>query len=202
MYGFNPKLAASPLPHPIPIYTNPTKLHYQLGTNLTEVKLNQITSANKNRRPATPYGEEELVMVSIKNFPSHFNTSKLHYLWIGPVPGIKANNSRQTYALDLSDYPKPLKIIPTFYTSLIKPYYSNNDNKFPTSKLGQPGPVEKGRYKVEKVVEFRTEPRTRKRQYKVRWKGYNESKDQWVYVEDIDKSLVEKYWKEEDQSAT
>jgi len=40
MYGFNPKLAASPLPHPIPIYANPTKLQYQLRQNLTEAKLN------------------------------------------------------------------------------------------------------------------------------------------------------------------
>jgi len=178
MYGFNPKLAASPLPHPIPIYANPTKLHYQLGNNLTVTKLNQITSANKNRRPATPYEEGELVMVSTKNFPSHFNTSKLHYPWIGPVPVIKANNIRQTYTLDLSDYPELSKIIPTFHTSLIKPYQPNDDNKFPTRKLGQPGPVEKGRYEVEKVVEFRTELRTGKRQYKVRWKKYNKSKDQ------------------------
>ena len=51
-------------------------------------------------------------------------------------------------------------------------------------------------------MEFRTQPKTGKRQYKVRWKGYDESKDQWVYVEDIDKSLVEKYWKEKNQSAT
>jgi len=136
MYGFNPKLAASPLPHPIPIYANPTKLHYQLGKNLTEAKLNQITSANKNRRPATPYEEEELVMVSTKNFPSHFNTSKLHYPWIGPVPIIKTNNTRQTYTLALSDYPELSKIIPTFHTTLIKPYQPNNDNKFPTRKLG------------------------------------------------------------------
>jgi len=28
MYRFNPKLAVLPLPHPIPIYANPTKLHY------------------------------------------------------------------------------------------------------------------------------------------------------------------------------
>ena len=51
-------------------------------------------------------------------------------------------------------------------------------------------------------MEFRTQPKTGKRQYKVRWKGYDESKDQWVYIEDIDKSLVERYWKEEDQSPT
>jgi len=51
-------------------------------------------------------------------------------------------------------------------------------------------------------VEFRTEPRTGKKQYRVRWKGYDELKDQWVYVEDIDKSLIERYWKEEEQSAT
>jgi len=202
MYGFNPKLAASPLPHSIPIYANPTKLYYQLGKNLTEAKLNQITLANKHRRPATPYEEGELVMVSTKNFPSHFNINKLHDPWIGPVPVIKANNIRQTYNLDLSDYPELSRITPTFHTSLIKPYQPNDDNKFPTRKLGQPGPVEKGRYEVEEVVEFRTEPRTGKRQYRVRWKAYNKSKDQWVYVEDIDKSLVEKYWKEEDQSAT
>ena len=178
IYGFNPKLVASPLPHPIPIYANPTKLYYQLRQNLTESKLNQITSANKNRRPATSYEEEELVMVSTKNFPSHFNTRKLHYQWIGPVPVITANNIRQTYTLDLSEYPELSRIIPTFHTSLIKPYQPNNDNKFPTRKLGQPGPVEKGRYEVEKVVEFRTEPKIGKRQYKIRWKGYNESKDQ------------------------
>jgi len=40
IYGFNHKLAASPLPHPIPIYANLTKLHYQLGKNLIEAKLN------------------------------------------------------------------------------------------------------------------------------------------------------------------
>jgi len=202
MYGFNSKLAASPLPHPILIYANPTQLHYQLEKNLTEAKLSQITSANKNRRPATPYEEGELVMVSTKNFPSHFNTSKLHYTWIGPVPVIKANNIRQTYTLNLSDYSELSKITPTFHTSLIKPCQLNDNNKFPTRKLGQPEPVGKERYEVEKVVEFRTEPKTGKRQYKVTWKEYNESKDQWVYIEDIDKSLAERYWKEEDQSAT
>jgi len=148
-----------------------------LGKNLTKAKLNQITSANKYRRPATPYEEGELVMVSTKNFPSHFNINKLHYLWIGPVPVIKANNTKQTYNLDLSDYPELSRIIPTFHTSLIKPNQPNNDNKFPTRKLEQPGPVEKGRYEVEKVMEFRTEPKSGKRQYKIRWKGYNESKD-------------------------
>jgi len=93
-----------------------------LGNNLTEAKLNQITSANKNRRPATPYEEGELVMVSTKNFPSHFNTDKLHYPWIGPIPVKTVNNIRQTYTLDLSDYPELSKITPTFHTSLIKPY--------------------------------------------------------------------------------
>jgi len=107
--------------------------------------------------------------MSTKNFPSHFNTNKLHYLWIGPVPIKKANNTGQTYTLDLSDYPKLSKITPTFHTSLIKPYQPNNDNKFPTRKLEQLGPVKEGRYEVEKVVEFRTEPRTGKRQYRVSW---------------------------------
>jgi len=84
-------------------------------------------------------------MVSTKNFPSHFNTNKLHYSLIGPVPVIKANNTRQTYTLDLSDYPELSKIISTFHTSLIKPYQPNYDNKFPTRKLEQPGPVRKER---------------------------------------------------------
>jgi len=202
LYGFNPKLAASPLPHSIPIYSNPTQIHYQLGSNLTEAKLQQITSANKSRRPATSCEKGDQVMVSTKNFPQHFNTTKLHYSWIGPVKILQANNQRQTYTLDLSDYSELSRIIPVFHTSLLKLYLPNNDNKFPSRKLDLPGPVSKGRWEVEKVVEFRTQLKTGKRQYKVRWKGYDESKDQWVYVEDIDKSLVERYWKEEDQLAT
>jgi len=141
-------------------------------------------------------------MVSTKNFPSHFNTTKLHYAWIGPAKILQANNLRQTDTIDLSDYRELSRIIPVFHTSLLKSYIPNNDNKFPLRKLDQPGPVQKGRWEVEKVVEFRTQPKTGKRQYKIRWKEYDEVKDQWVYVEDIDKSLVERYWKEEDQSAT
>jgi len=85
------------------------------------------------------------MMVQTKNFSQYFNTSKLHYTWIGPVKVIQANNQRQTYTLDLSDYPELFRITPVFHTSLLKPYILNNDNKFPSRKLEQPGPVGKGR---------------------------------------------------------
>ena len=149
LYGFNSKLVALLLPYPIPIYSNPIQIHYQLGSNLIEAKLQQITPANKSRRPATPYEKEDQVMVSTKNFPQHFNTTKLYYSWIGPVKVLQANNQRQTYTLDLSDYPELSRITTVFHISLLKPYLPNNDNKFPSRKLDQPGLVKKGRWEVD-----------------------------------------------------
>ena len=43
---------------------------------------------------------------------------------------------------NLSDLPDLQYITNSFYTSLIKPYIANNDEKFPTRKLHKPGTVD------------------------------------------------------------
>ena len=57
--------------------------------------------------------------------------------------------------LDLSELPDLQYITNSFYTSLIKPYVPNNDEKFPTRKLDKPGPLAGDRWEVEQVLQFR-----------------------------------------------
>ena len=68
--------------------------------------------------------------------------------------------------------------------------------------MKRPGAVEGNWYKVEKAVEFRTEPGTKKRQYKIRWQGYPASEDSWVDAEEIHQKVLEEFWTKGNKEAT
>ncbi|HWN09726.1 MAG TPA: chromo domain-containing protein, partial [Pyrinomonadaceae bacterium] len=70
----------------------------------------------------------------------------------------------------------------------------NNSSKFPGRATEQPGEVAEGRWEVEKILEYRTAPRTGKNQYLVRWKGYNSDEDKWIDFEDISLEIVQDFW--------
>src|SRR5437588_1988390 len=53
VFGFNPKIGPAILPHPIPVYSEPTERHYNTAENLTKAKDQQATQANKGGNPAT-----------------------------------------------------------------------------------------------------------------------------------------------------
>ena len=55
LYGFNPRLGPSILPHPIPLYTPHKKKHQEVSENLYQAKLKQKEQADKHRRPAPLY---------------------------------------------------------------------------------------------------------------------------------------------------
>jgi len=194
LYGFNPKLAAAQLPHPIPIYLDPTQEYYQLAENLTKAKKQQLEQANKNRRPAPEYKVGDLVLLSTQNLTPYSKETKLHFKWIGPFPITQVNKWKQSYHLDVSEYPELSRITPVFHTNLLKPYTPNDNIKFPSRSLKRPEAVEGQWYKVEKAVEFRTEPGTKKRQYKIRWQGYLASEDSWVNAEEISKEVLVEFW--------
>ena len=91
LYGFQLKLAASPLLHTIPIYSNPTQIHYQLGQNLTEPKLQQITSANKSKRLTTPYEKGDQVIISKKK--SALRTTPSSHTFVAFLPLTKTKSA-------------------------------------------------------------------------------------------------------------
>jgi len=104
--------------------------------------------------------------------------------------------------LDFSEHPDLQLIHNKFHISELKPYHTNDPAKFPNRQLHEPLAVEKDKYAVNKLLEFRSEPKTGKKQYKVRWEGYSPKYDEWVDADNIDKELMENYWMYGTQEAT
>ena len=68
--------------------------------------------------------------------------------------------------------------------------------KFPGRGDLQPGPVEEkdNQSEVEFVSKFRIQPRTKKPQYEVKWKGWGRQHNEWIDKENIDQSLIKEFW--------
>jgi len=174
LLGFDPKLGSTPLPIPIPIFSNPAKRFYKAAEYLTKAKIQQTQQAYKRRRasPAYPIGSQ--VMLSIKILPARYNSSKLSPKLMGPFNVNKELTFTQNVELDVSENPDLSNICPVFTIYLIKPFFPN-----PISFTGRQntnlGNVDEkeNRYEVERVMEYRSQPGTGLPQHKVRWKGYD-----------------------------
>jgi len=59
-----------------------------------------------------------------------------------------------------------------------------------------------GRWEVERVLGFRTAPRTGKSQYLVRWKDYGSDNDECINFEDISLEIVQDFWSRGNYSNT
>ena len=129
-------------------------------------------------------------------------TPKTKPAWIGPFKVQKFNHWFNNYTLDFSEHPELQLLHNNFHISVLKPYHRNDPSKFPNREAEKPPPVQDDRYLVEKVLEYRSRPGTRGREYKVRWTGYGPEYDEWVNADDIDSDLLENYWMYENQQAT
>ena len=91
---------------------------------------------------------------------------------------------------------------------MIAPYHENPEHLFLERTLQKPEAVFKDRYEVETLLQFRSEPRSGKLQYLLKWKEWPTKYNQWVYAEDedgnsnIDESLKEEFWLHGSKTAT
>jgi len=91
---------------------------------------------------------------------------------------------------------------------VIAPYHENPEHLFSGRTLQKPESVSKHRCDVETWLEFRSEPRTGKLQYPVKWKDWPTKYNQWVYAEDedgnsnIDEQLKQEFWLHGSKTAT
>ena len=107
-------------------------------------------------------------MLSTKNRPADkFKLSKLSPKWTGRFKVLEYNPENQNVTLDFSDFPHLSNISNKFHTSLLKPFTHNDDIHVPERKLNRHGPVEEDRWEVERVLEFRSQPKTGKPHDKV-----------------------------------
>ena len=107
-------------------------------------------------------------MLSTKNLPADkFKLSKLSPKWTGPFKVLKYDPQNQNVTLDVSDFSDLSNISNKFHNSLLKPCTPNDDIHFSERKLYRPATGEEDRWDVEKVLEFRSQPKTGKSQYEV-----------------------------------
>ncbi|HEY4153194.1 MAG TPA: hypothetical protein VGM38_07715, partial [Pseudolysinimonas sp.] len=194
LLSFEAKLGPSSFPCPINPFTPAEKCHRGTSRNLYSSKVKQAKQANK-KRSATPLltaGQKVLLSTENINLPNI--SRKLKPKWIGPFRIKHVNKKRNNYSLDLSTDRRLALIHDTFHVSKIKPYIENSPHNFPGRHDKQPGEINKGRWEVEKVLEYRTAPRTGKNQYLVRWKGYGNNDDEWINFEDISLEIVQDFW--------
>ena len=146
LYGFQPKVSSTELPHSIPDYSDPAQRHYSAAAKRNTAKHNQIKYANKYRRPAKYYEQGDELILSTKNLPADkFKLSKLSPTWAGPFKMLEYNHRNQNVTLDFTDFPEFSNISNKFHTSLLKPFTPNDDIHFSERKLNRPGTVEKDR---------------------------------------------------------
>jgi len=115
--------------------------------------MQQTQQANKKKRASSAYPVESQVMLSTKNLPARYNSSKLSPKWMRPFKVTKELTFTQHVELNLSENPDLSNIIPVFHTSLIKPYFPN-PIRFTGREKTKPGPIDKeeNRDEVEKVM--------------------------------------------------
>ena len=119
--------------------------------------------------------------------------TKLEPIWQGPYTIIKIKPEFDTYTVHNPN--GNLKEV-SVHVSHLKPYLSNNAEKFPSREDTLPPPVSEDelgpRYEIERIEKHRI--RYRKNQYLVKWAGYPVNNRDWLNKEDIDFTAVEEYW--------
>src|SRR5277367_4621227 len=77
--------------------------------------------------------------------------------------------------------PNAPNLFPTFHTSLVRSFKPNDDSKYPSRTLEEPGPIEvdgEEEYFVERIIDHKKIGRGFK--YLVRWRGYGPEEDRWI----------------------
>ena len=128
------------------------------------------------------FNKGDLVLLSTKNIKLKLPSKKTSDKYAGPYR-IAEVIGKQAYRLHL---PNHWRIHDVFHVSLLKPYHLREG----TEEINTTAPdiLSDGEevYEVEKIIGEHNWRDTGKRQYKVRWKGFDEEHDTWIYAEEFE----------------
>ena len=158
------------LPCPLPIYSDTEQRYCPAAGKCNCAWHKQIKHTNKHGRPAQYDEEGDELLLRTKNFPADkFKLCKLSPKWTGPWKVLTYQPQNQNLTLGFRNIPDLGNISNTFHHSLLKPFISNDDLHFADSKLNRPCIFEEDQWIVEMVLEFPTQAKSGKPQYKVEW---------------------------------
>ena len=145
----------------------------------------------KPSRPPRSFVTGNKVWLDSRNLKINVKSKKLAPKRYGPFEIVK-QVSPVTYKIKL---PASMKIHDVFHIDLLIPY-TETEAYGETHPHPPPELIDgEEEYEVEEILADRINRRNKKRQYFVRWKGYEASEDSWVNEQDISHSpeLLEEY---------
>jgi Integrase zinc binding domain len=158
--------------------------------NLILAKISQSHFANPNRAEQPHYQIGDKVMLSTLNRRKDYKTkgqkrvAKFMPRFDGPYQIIDTHHDASTVTLEMPNAPN---LFPTFHISNIKPWLPNDDNKFPSRTLEQPGPIDVNgteEFLVDSIIDHRKIGRGFR--YLVRFAGYGPDSDRWITGRELD----------------
>jgi len=121
---------------------------------------------------------------------------KLQPWWRGPFVIIKFDEYTKNYTVSMKSriYWRQRGV---FHCLVVKPYHSNNDQRFSGGAHTKPAFIlidDEKEWEVETILDHRT--RHGRGQFLVKWKGYPSSKNSWELVEGLENAgeLLQAWW--------
>ena len=169
--------------------------------NLFLAKITQSHFANNHRIDHPSYMIGDKVMLSTLNRRKDYKSKTKHRAakfmprFDGPYEIIEVHNDASTVTLNMPNAPN---LFPTFHTSNIKKWLPNDDIKYPSRTLEEPGPIYVDgteEFLVDSIIDHKKAGRGFK--YLVHFVGYGHENDRWISGRELDNNeALEPYWKE------
>jgi hypothetical protein len=204
-------------PHSLVFRFSPTYQDTPVGTDIPTIRPDGLTQAmwaavqekmntsrvdmtrqaNKKRRRSPEYKIGDLAKIHHSGISRISQYSKLEPIFLGPYPISAVYPDTDNYTLECPLVPSGhIKV----HTSLLAPWHKNDDTKFPSRSLPEPGPLEfdtKGdRYAFERIVKHEKDKRTGAVRYWVKWEGYGDDQNTLEPEDSMPASALKAYWKQ------
>jgi len=204
-------------PHSLVFRFSPTYQNTPVGSDIPTVRPDGLTQAmwaavqekmnnsrvemtrqaNKKRRMSPEYKIGDLVKIHHSGISRNSQYSKLEPVFLGPYPISAVYPDTDNYALECPLVPSShLKV----HTSLLAPWHQNNDAKFPSRSLPEPGPVESDslgdRWALERIVKHEKNKRNGVVKYLVKWEGYGDNQYTLKPEESLPPKAVKDHWRQ------
>ncbi|GAA5980370.1 hypothetical protein JCM11641_001779 [Rhodosporidiobolus odoratus] len=148
---------------------------------LIALRVDMVHYATRRRREDLPQfqvGHKVFVSTAGLRFPHHLS-GKFIPKFIGPYDIIASNPAKSTF--DIA-FPSHLSVHPRIHSSKLRPFFPNDDLRFPSRSFTSPSPAVVAadgaeEFLVEKLVGDRL--RYGSREFRVRYLGYSASADKW-----------------------